>query len=162
MDPDLSILEVIGLAVKNEDDAAVFYTDFSKIIKNELVQAKFQFLAEEEKKHSKMLTDFYKKLSGEPLTPPKVPGAAKSVEGPTYEFTVDSIEALLNLAIKREMDASEFYKSAAEKSENNSGRRMLEYLSRIEELHAVTIRAELKSYLEDKDWYTDTVDIMLV
>ena len=162
MYPKLSIIEIIGLAVKNEDDAALFYTDFAQLIDNELVKAKFTSLAEEEKKHGKMLADFYMKLTKETTPPPKVPDAARSADESRVEFTVDSIEDLLNLAIKKEREASEFYRKAAEKSENNSGRRMLEYLARIELLHEAALKEELNAFLQDKQWYTEDVDIQLV
>ena len=64
MDSRLTPLEVIGLAIRSEEDAAEFYMYISRRIDNELVRTKYQQLAKEEAMHRKMLVEQYKRLSG--------------------------------------------------------------------------------------------------
>jgi rubrerythrin len=162
MNSELTILEIIGLAVKSEQNAAAFYRSFAKLIKNDLVHARFLALAEEEDKHEQMLIDYYKKLSGEQAPPPAIPGDIQTAEGSPPSFSIDSIEDLFQLAIAREAEARKFYANAAKGASDNSGKNMLEYMARIEGIHEMTLKAELETYLHDGKWYANHVDIQLV
>lgn len=162
MDSEFTILEIIGLAIRSERNAADFYRNFARLIKNDLVNARFMVLAEEEEKHRQMLVDYYMKMTGEQTPPPDIPGDPPTAEGSPPSFSIDSIEDLLNFAIRREEEASDFYKNAAQGATDNSGRSMLEYMARIEGIHKMTLKAELEAFLGDKNWYADNMEIQLV
>ena len=154
MDTKLTSLEVIGLAIRSEEDAAVFYTHIAQLIENDLVRAKYHHLAKEEALHRKLLVQHYKDLSGDKTKPPPIPGAPQTAEGGAVPQDIaDSLEDLLKLAIEREYKARDFYRQAASTSADLSGRRILEYLAHVEQGHATMLENELEAYLDDKQWY---------
>ncbi|MBT3180884.1 MAG: ferritin family protein [Deltaproteobacteria bacterium] len=161
MDADLTPVEVVGLGIRSEEDAAEFYGTIAKMIKNDLVKAKFESLAREEVGHKQVLSALYKRMTGE-SAPPKIPGSPNTAEGGGIPVGVDNIEGLLELAISREHSANMFYRDAAKKAKDNNGKRTLEYLAGIEHGHEVMLKEELKAYLNDKDWYSNNPDIQLV
>ncbi len=163
MDKQLTSLEVIGMAVRSEEDAVQFYTHISQMIENEVVRAKYQHLAKEEAMHRKLLVDLYKKMAAEQKKPPKIPGNPVTAEGGAVPADIeDSLEALLTLAIQREHDACAFYRRAAESSADMSGRRILDYLVHVEAGHAEMLENEKEAYLENRKWYTGEDDPGLI
>lgn len=162
MKEELTILEIVGLAIRSEEEAAEFYGSISKIIKNELVRAKYEALAREEVGHRHMLVELYKKMTGESGAPPKIPGKPSTAEGGKLPISAESLEDLLKLAISREHEASEFYRNASLRVTGNVSKRIFEYLSGIERGHEAMLKSELEAYLLDRDWYADKPDIQLV
>lgn len=162
MKDDLTMVEVIGLAIRSEEEAAHFYGEMSKLIKNDLVHSKFESLAKEEVGHRHMLVELYKKMTGETAAPPKIPGSPKTAEGGMPRFAVESLEELLKLAIKREQEANEFYRDAAVRAKDDNAKRVFEYLAGIERGHEILLKSELDSYLKDRNWYADKPDVQLV
>ena len=155
MDSKLTSLEVIGLAIRSEEDAARFYSHIAQMLENDLVRAKYQHLAKEEAMHRKLLVQHYKEMSGDTEKPPKIPGAPQTAEGGAIpEEISDSLEDLLKLAIEREYKARDFYRQAAASSADLSGKRLLEYLAHVEQGHATMLENEHAAYLENKEWYT--------
>jgi hypothetical protein len=142
MDSKLTSLEVIGMAIRSEEDAAKFYGHISKMIENDLVRAKYEHLAREEVNHRRMLTELYKKMSGGQDRPPRIPGTPETAEGGGVpEDMADSIGSLLKLAVQRE------------RATDLSGQRILRYLADVEHGHELMLEKELDAYLRDKDWY---------
>jgi rubrerythrin len=158
MDRELTSLEVVGMAIRSEEDAAKFYSHIADMINNELVSNKYRHLAREETGHRKMLVDLYKKMLGDTENPPKIPGEPETAEsGPVPEQISGSIEDLLILAVKREQAAKEFYRQAAAAAADLSGKRILEYLVHVEKGHEMMLKSELEAYRQDKDWYAGGV-----
>lgn len=154
MDPRLTSLEVIGMAIRSEEDAAKFYGHLSKMIDNDLVREKYRQLAREEGNHRKMLVELYERMSGIPERPPRIPGTPTTAEGGTVPPEIaDSLEDLLRLAIEREKDAKDFYSKAADLATDLSGRKIFLYLADVEHGHALVLKRELESCLRDMDWY---------
>ena len=162
MKEDLTLLEVIGLAIRSEEDAAEFYGSISKVINNELVRAKYEGLAKEEVGHRHMLVELYKKMSGEKGAPPKIPGSPATAEGGKPVFEAEALEDLLHHAISREVEANDFYRKAATRAIDTNSRRTLEYLADIERGHELMLRGELEAYMRDRDWYAEKPDVQLV
>ncbi len=155
MDTKLTSLEVIGMAVRSEEDAAKFYGHIARMIDNETVKTKYLHLAKEESTHRRLLVDLYKQLASASGKPPKIPGSPETAEGAEIpEEIAGSLEDLLRLAIQREKEAQAFYRKAAESATDLSGKRILEYLVRVEKGHEDMLEAELDAYLMDKSWYT--------
>ena len=154
MDSKLTSLEVIGMAIRSEEDAAKFYGHISKMIENDLVRAKYEHLAREEVNHRRMLTELYKKMSGGQDRPPRIPGTPETAEGGGVpEDMADSLGSLLKLAVQREQKAGAFYGDAADRATDLSGQRILRYLADVEHGHELMLEKELDAYLRDKDWY---------
>jgi rubrerythrin len=155
MDRKLTSLEVVGMAIRSEEDAAIFYGHLADMIKNELVGKKYRHLAKEETGHRKMLVDLYEKMLGDAENPPKIPGEPETAEGGAIpDHISNSLEDLLVLAVKREQAAREFYRRAAAEATDLSGKRILEYLVHVETGHEMMLKSELAAYRQDKDWYT--------
>lgn len=154
MDPQLTSLEVIGMAIRSEEDAAKFYGHISKMIKNDLVRAKYEHLAREEAHHRKMLAGVYRKMSGSEESPPRIPGTPVTAEGGGIPDDIaDSLEELLRLAVRREREAGDFYREAAGQATDLSGKKVLLYLADVEHGHELMLKKELDAYLRDRDWY---------
>lgn len=161
MEKDLTSVEVIGLAVKSEEDAAEFYEKVAKIVKNDLVRAKYESLAKEELGHRQILVNLYKRLTGEDKAPPKVSGNAKTAEA-GFPIALNVMEDVLKFAIAREQEARSFYEKAAAKTNDLTGKRTFEYLADIERGHEISLKTELDAYRRDKNWYAENPDIQLV
>jgi len=154
MNRKLTALEVVGMAIRSEEDAAKFYGHISKMIANEVVRTKYENLAKEEVNHKKMLMDLQKKLSGMDAKFPRIPGNPETAEGSAIpEEITDSLEELLKLAIKREEKAKNFYRKAAAETADPSGERILHYLADVEQGHELMLKKELEAYLRDVEWY---------
>lgn len=163
MDPRLTSLEVIGMAIRSEEDASKFYGRISKLVGNPEVRTKYEVLAREEVGHKQQLIDLYRELSQGLPDPPPIPGAPETAErGDESGAGEDSLEELLRLAIQRERDACEYYTAAARKATEPSGIRLLEQLANVEHGHEVMLRQELETYLRDKDWYVGVADDDLI
>lgn len=162
MNENLTFVEIIGLAIRSEEDAADFYGRVSKLIKNDLVRAKYESLAKEEVAHRHMLLELFRKMTGDRNAIPKIPGQPKTAEGGHPDFVTDSIEELLKFAIKKENWACEFYKSAAKQAVEANSKQILNYLSDIEHGHEMLLKTELDNYLRNANWYAEKPDIQLV
>ena len=162
MDRNLTAIEVIGLAIRSEEEASKFYGALSKRVKNDLVKAKYEQLAREEAGHRLMLLSEYKRQTGDTTPPPRIPGSPEVAEGGDADVESASIEELIQLAIDRERKASAFYAEAAEGAADHSGRSLLLYLADVERGHEVGLTIELEAYRRDSNWYADNPDIQLV
>jgi len=155
MERKLTSLEVIGMAIRSEEDAAKFYGHISTMTKNDLVRAKYRQLAKEETGHKKVLLNLYGKMTDTKEPPPKIPGEPDTAEGGAVPDEISgSLEDLLKLAIDRERKARDFYRNAAAQATDLSGERILRYLSDVEHGHELMLKNELEAYLRDTQWYT--------
>jgi rubrerythrin len=160
MKADLTSVEVLGLAIRGEEEAAELYDQMAKMIKNKLARSKYEALAKEESRHKEMLLGLYRRATGEKEAP-RVPGGHRTAEG-GFPVPLESMEDLLRLAICRQQEAQEFYRRAANQSTDHAARRMLEYLADIEHGHELMLESELAAYLRDRDWYANNPDVQLV
>ncbi len=161
MERELTTVEILGLAIRSEEEAAEFYGNLAKKIPNEVVRVKYEALAKEEVSHRHMLVGLYRKVTGEDA-PPRIPGKPLTAEGGGVSFEASSIEELLRMAIEREREACAFYRVLAGKMTDANSRRIIERLADIERGHESMIAVELETYLLDKSWYADKPDIQLV
>lgn len=140
----LTKLEILGIAIKKEKDAAKFYQDLANRIPNPIVSEKFSSLAKEERKHRAILNAEYNRITGgqRPILPEKWKAAQTEVV-----ISPDApIEELLLFAIERERDAQKLYKSGAKAATGESSRVMFEYLVEFEKGHERALKAELAFY----------------
>lgn len=159
---DMTSLEILGLAVRKEIEAADFYEKLVERIQNPLVKARIGSLAREEKNHEKMLRTLYSHQSGEehPPIPPSRPEVKKSIEN---IGDLDAKEAV-KLAIEREREAEEMYTIAAQKNSDGSANFILLYLSEMEKGHRLALEVELDRLDKDTEWFEKDLgaDIQLV
>lgn len=161
MHKDLTAVEVIGIAIRSEEDAAEFYGHLAGLVRNDLVREKYRQLAKEEEGHRQVLLNLYKKMTGE-KSPPKISGNIETAESGDIPEDLNDIDKLLQQAIEREQQASAFYRKASHTATDITGKRTLEYLADVEHGHKVMLAAELEAYRRDKDWYAEHPDIQLV
>ena len=117
MDRGLTAVEVLGLAIRSEEEAAKFYGHLSRRIKNEVVRQRYRHLAQEEIHHKEMLTALYREMTGSDDLPPRIPGEPDTAEGGSVpEVGSASVEELLRIAVQREKEAQDFYREAASRA----------------------------------------------
>ena len=150
IDPNLTALEVLGIAIKSEIHAAKVYERLSKIVRNRALRERLEFLRGEEEKHRKLLEELYAKsfpevelkLPEKSLVPMEV--AMKD------EITVPE---LFKLAMKAEETAEKFYRELAERTREHSGKALLVYLSKMEHGHYELLRNEYELIEQFPDYY---------
>jgi rubrerythrin len=158
---ELTTIEIMGLAIRSEEEAAAFYGEMARNIRNDLVKVKYESFAREEVSHKLILLKLYKKLTGGDAPPP-IPGEPATAEGGMQPAHLEDMKSLLELAISREHKAHAFYKEMAKGMKDANSRRVIEYLAGIERGHEAMLKSELEAYLKDRDWYADKPDIQLV
>ena len=156
---DLTVIEVLGLAVRQEIEAFKRYQLFASRVNNPLVKEKFKSLAREEKAHRELLYSMLQKYTGEekPPLPKKAPRFNRKAE---EKLTLPEI---IQLAIIKEQEAQQFYTDAAKTAKDPTGRRVLEYLADFERGHERILQAEYEAVAKYPQWFEiDGADIMLV
>ncbi|UCE20396.1 MAG: ferritin family protein [Gemmatimonadota bacterium] len=147
----MGALEALGIAIYNEQAAYDFYRNLEHTIENESGKNKFKFLAEDEQRHRRLLEEQYEKESdGQKFVYDS--GRAKTVDV-TVDSQASAVDAV-DLALEAEKAAHEFYKQAAEKTNDEEGRRMFERLAEDEENHYETLRAEREALLGGPYWFS--------
>ncbi len=148
--PDLSVPEILAIAIKAEINAQAIYKLLAERITNQLVKEKFLHLAEEEKKHQQILAGKYEEVTeGEK---PVIPQTGRSeAEGSLLQDY--SHEAGLKIAIQAEENATNFYLNAAKKSRDINGRFMFEYLVNFERGHKIILEDELRALETNPHWF---------
>ena len=147
----LTGLEVLGVAIRAEVEAHRFYTQAVKRVRNPLLREKLSRLAAEEKRHRQILEERYKRSSGEAFPPIPRRGG---VEGKGKMPKDLGPEEMLQVAIRKEREAAQFYQRQALKSADMSGRFMLEYLADFERSHERSLLAEQKALNRFPDWFS--------
>lgn len=161
MQSDLTKVEVLGLAIRSEEDAAKLYGEISKLVNNDLVKARFEQLAREEVGHKAILIGIYKKVTGD-RNPPKIPGKPHTAESQMEIAEPKSIEEALLYAIELEQKASAFYLNAAKQAKEPSIVQLFNYLADMEHGHEMMLKLELDAFRRDENWYAEKPDIQLV
>ena len=156
--PGMSALEALSVAIYNEQSAFDFYTKLSSIIKNQSGKEKFKFLASDEKRHRELLEGYYQKISGGkgfPFDPDK----EKTVNVDVRDNTTAS-EAL-DIGIKAEKEAYEFYSKSAEETQDPDAKKMFLMLAEQEDRHFNILMAEKQALIGQFYWFSlDTPGMM--
>ena len=156
---DLTIIEVLGLAIVQEIDAHKRYQLLSQRVTNPVVKEKFNSLASEEKSHRVLLFGMLQKYTGE-----EKPPLPKNAPRDNIDADMDRpVHEIIELAIGKEREAEEFYQQAAERAQDPSGRQILEYLAKFEAGHARSLQLELDALTKYPQWFEiEGADIQLV
>jgi rubrerythrin len=155
---EVSYLEALSLAIYNEQSAFDFYTKLSDTIKNPSGKEKFKFLASDEKRHRELLEKYYTQVSGGQ----KFPFDANKMKKIQVEVK-DSTTAYeaLDIGIKAEKEAYEFYTRSAQSSKDQEAKKMFLMLAGEEDKHYNVLMAERQALIDQFYWFSlDTPGIM--
>jgi rubrerythrin len=155
---EVSGLEALSLAIYNEQFAFDFYTKLSETIKNPSGKEKFKFLASDEKRHRELLEKYYTQVTGEQ----KFPFDANKMKRIQVEVK-DSTTAYeaLDIGIKAEKEAYEFYTKKAQSSKDLKAKNMFLMLAGEEDKHYNVLMAERQALIDQFYWFSlDTPGIM--
>jgi rubrerythrin len=141
----LTALEVLGVAIRSEIDAAALYERMADRVGNPTLVAKLGFLRQEEEKHRLMLEELYAA---------RFPDVDLELPAKSHVPTIDDVDVddlgvpeLFQLAMKAEQLAASFYGEQAEHSRDEMSRTVLRYLSNVEcgHFHMLETEYELLS-----------------
>lgn len=142
-------------AMKSEVESKDLYLELSKKTENGLLQDKLRFLADEEEKHRIFIEDIYRNHFPESKIemPDKSP-----VPMPNVQFKDDTpLSKIMRQAMQAEQAASDFYKSLAERFEDESKiHNTLMYFADMEIGHLKLIEMEkntMERYEEDEVYW---------
>ena len=158
VDSGLTSLEILGIAIKSEIEAAKLYERMESKVKNVDLKEKLVFLKGEEEKHRSIFEDIYRnkypdvalKLPEKSMVPMMDVALAKEM----------SLKELFEVAMKAEKISEEFYTDLAKKSKDASGTSMLNYLSNIEHGHYNLLKNEYDMVVEFPA-YAETEEFLL-
>ncbi len=158
IDPNLTALEIVGIAIRAERDAFDLYSAMAQQVRKPELEQEFRNLAEQEKEHERWLTEYYTAATGDE-TPPPVPDVRIKMFGPEVHDGMSLLQ-VLDLAVEKEHLAERVYAEAARRAQDPSGRRLLGELVEFEKGHArrlERLRDEARrnpAWLEDEDGRT--------
>jgi len=147
----LTALEVLGVAIKSEIEAASLYARMEGRVGNSSLAAKLRFLRTEEEKHRAMLEGEYQRRFPDvalQLPPGDVVPLPDAIPG--SDLTVPD---LFLLAIKAEQSSAEFYAREADRTHDEPGRITLRYLSKVEQGHYQMLVTEYELVSRFPDYY---------
>lgn len=148
---DLTVIEVLGIAIRSEVSSYALYNQLSKRVENKMVKNRLIYLGDEEKNHRIILTDMYGDLTGEkyPSIPP-TGNLRQFVDVPIEEM--NNLE-VLKLAARKEELASKFYSAAINTLEDRKAKELLDYLSEMETGHQDVLLQEIKHLEKNPLWH---------
>ena len=122
---ELEPLEALEIAVSREKGAQEFYAGAAETLTEESVRNKFKYLAAIEEGHFDQLSELYRKLAGKA---PSVDLSKTELSNKSVAPHITSAEAI-ELGIRAEEKAYDFYRRAAAKSKSAKVKEMFEYLA---------------------------------
>ena len=150
------VKKLLGYAIRAEMDANKMYAKMAGRVKNSLLKEKFQVLALEEKKHKDILLRLFASLYGK--AQPEIP---KSVDARLLPAVVikpsSSLADILGQAMNGEKSARDFYAALAKRVQEPN-KKMLVYLSHVENSHYLMLRSEYTLALQFEDYAEKDVD----
>ncbi len=149
-DRELTVLEILGIAIKSEISSYGLYKRFALRVANPLAKQRILSLAEDEQNHRKLLEGKYIELSGEERPPIPDTGDLRQLEADIEKM---SNREVLELAAAKEAQARKFYSAAGEKAADPGGRSVLEYLAEMERGHEEILRQEIKALEKNPLWH---------
>ena len=153
---DMTIEEVLGLAVKTEIQGRKFYTQLSEKVQHPEVKKKLQSLADDECRHERIIVELYKKTLGKPPTdlPEKgIPDIVKAIASMNVNDKSQLLQ-VLDMAIEAELIAAKFYHHGATLTADPKTKRMFEQLEKEEDGHYNFLVAEKSALTGDTYWFS--------
>jgi rubrerythrin len=147
----MSVEKALSMAAKSETDAAEAYIKLQSMVRNFILKDKLKFLAEEEKKHQKLLREIHKKVTGG-----KEPPETEKSLTPRLALALQeksTVTDLLELAMDAEKISEEFYDALSQNVEERGLREILQYLASMEHGHYFLLKGEYELCLKDEAYY---------
>lgn len=142
----LSLKEILGYSIHSEDVASTYYWTLAKVFEpNDLVKAKFEALANDEKLHMKALLHLYKTEFGDENY--TIPEGLPPFESVVDIHTVGSFMEAIQIAMQNEQNAFETYTMIAEQHKEH--RKLFKYLAMTEKGHYEIIKRDLEFFQEE-------------
>ena len=151
IDAGLTSLEIVGIAIKSEIEAAQVYDRLVQRVRNLALKDKLLFLKSEEEKHRAILEDMYAKTFPEVKLLPPPRSLLPKVDVALSEKT--PVPELLEIAMEWEKLSEEFYADFARRAEDARGRTVLQYLSKMESSHYHLLKTERDLISQFPDYY---------
>lgn len=151
-----SLKELLGYAVRSEIDSNQTYSGLAERLKNPLLKEKFRLLAYEETTHKVTLENLFGSIfPGEKLQVPEKQSEElfKKIHVTPSSTLVD----ILKQAMDSEKSAENFYTKLAEHVEDTR-KKVLEYLSKVEHSHFRMLEGELSLALDYEDYAEKPID----
>jgi rubrerythrin len=150
-DGGLTALEVIGVAIKSEIEAAELYARMRGQVRNASLAAKLDFLRREEEKHRVMLEELYvKRFPDVDLQLPAQSAIPKLDQASLGGLTMPE---LFEMAMEAEQLAAGFYLREAARSRDEVSRTILRYLGNIEQGHQQMLQTEYELVSRFPNYY---------
>lgn len=142
------VLNIIELGILQEIKARDFYRSVASQLPDKGANLKLSIMADTEEEHRKILTDWYKRLTGHE---PDIPEAGKKearrmVKTPPKDATIKDVVKIVYEAEER---AYNFYKEAGEKAEDPDSKKVFGKLAQMEKNHEDFFRGEYNTLAED-------------
>jgi len=153
IDEKLTALEIIGIAIRAEQDAYTLYSAMARQVSQEELKAELERLAGEEQNHERWLTAYYRQATGEE-TPPPVPDVQITIFGPEVHDGMTLLQ-VLDVAIDKEKAAENVYAEALRRSDDPSGKRLLGELVEFERGHARKLNVFREEIARNPAWQED-------
>jgi rubrerythrin len=148
----LTALEVLGLAIKSEIDAAALYQRMAGRVGNPSLVAKLDFLRQEEEKHRLMLEELY--ATRFPDVDLQLPAQSRVPTIADVDMDGLTVPELFQLAMKAEQLAASFYGEQADHSRDEVSRTVLRYLSNVERGHYHMLETEYELLSRFPNYYS--------
>ena len=153
IDPSLTALEIIGVAIRAERDAFDLYSAMASQVTKPELKDEFAGLADQERQHERWLQEYYSAATGDDAPPP-TPTVRIKIFGPDVHDGMNLLE-VLDLAITKEHLAETAYSTAGERATDASGKRLLGELVQFERSHARRLEKLRDDARRDPAWLED-------
>jgi rubrerythrin len=143
-------------AIMSEIEGYNFYDLLSKKAKNKDAIRRLENLRDDEKRHREVLTNMYREIvGGEPGTLPLegISPLSKAFDAGNLKKFNSEIE-YIDLAIKAELAATQFYKVGAELMDRDEFKKLLTDLSDEENSHYELLKAEREALTGNYFWFS--------
>lgn len=155
-----TLLNILETAMAEELKAKDFYKNVSKQLEDKAAKLKFQTMSDTENRHYAQLKKWYEDNFANPpkIKKIKTPKAVK-VKKPEKSASYDDI---IKIIINAEKKAFEFYKDAANKTNDKEARKLFEELSEMERAHVDQFKDEYRIITEPSlRWAEEDIPWML-
>jgi len=139
---DLTPLEILGVAIRSEIEAAKLYRHIASQVANRDLRERLDFLVQEEEKHRRILEDIYTRQFPEVELALPAQSLVPTVSAALEEET--PVPELFRLGMEAERLSEQFYADLAGRVQDANARTTLTYLSRMERGHYDLLRTELE------------------
>jgi rubrerythrin len=152
----LTIEDILGMAVRTEIQGRTFYLKLAEQVTNSEVKSKIVSLADDEKRHERIIVDLYRQILGkEPRDLPDkgVPDILSAIQSMNIKEKTELLQ-LLDMAIEAELISAKFYARGARITDDSKTVKVFEQLAEEEDGHYNMLMAEKSALSGDLYWFS--------